>query len=96
MDPNKKIKPFNFTKQERSGIYFLLLIIALLQIGFYLYRSYDRQQGALSITIDQAVQTEIDALKQKALQKDSVRIYPFNPNFITDYKGYTLGMSIQE
>ncbi|MCB0464710.1 MAG: helix-hairpin-helix domain-containing protein, partial [Aequorivita sp.] len=24
------------------------------------------------------------------------KIYPFNPNFITDYKGYTLGMSNEE
>ncbi|WP_372793314.1 ComEA family DNA-binding protein, partial [Lutibacter sp.] len=26
----------------------------------------------------------------------TLKIYPFNPNFITDYKGYQLGMSIQE
>ena len=29
-----------------------------------------------------------------ATKKDT--IYPFNPNFISDYKGYKLGMSIQE
>jgi hypothetical protein len=23
-------------------------------------------------------------------------LYPFNPNFITDFKGYKLGMSVQE
>ncbi|MNS40278.1 Helix-hairpin-helix motif protein [compost metagenome] len=28
--------------------------------------------------------------------KYSPKIYPFNPNFITDYKGYKLGMSVQE
>jgi DNA uptake protein ComE-like DNA-binding protein/uncharacterized small protein (DUF1192 family) len=42
-----------------------------------------------------ALQTEIDALKaKKATKKDT--IYPFNPNFISDYKGYTLGMSTAE
>ncbi len=30
------------------------------------------------------------------MKKDSVKIYPFNPNFITDYKGYVLGMSADE
>ncbi len=96
MDAHKKIKPFTFTKQERSGIYFLLLSIALLQIGYYLYRSFYVSLGTQIIAIDKEGQTEIDALKQKALHKDSVVIYPFNPNFISDYKGYTLGMSLPE
>jgi DNA uptake protein ComE-like DNA-binding protein len=40
-------------------------------------------------------QNEIDSLKQnRAIKKDT--IYPFNPNYITDYKGYKLGMSVQE
>jgi hypothetical protein len=40
-------------------------------------------------------QNEIDSLKlNRATKKDT--IYPFNPNFITDYKGYKLGMSVQE
>lgn len=42
------------------------------------------------------VQSKIDTLKKRALQKESFDIYPFNPNFITDYKGYTLGMSAAE
>ena len=45
---------------------------------------------------DLETQAEIDVLKERALQKDSIKIYPFNPNFITDYKGYTLGMSLEE
>jgi DNA uptake protein ComE-like DNA-binding protein len=40
-------------------------------------------------------QNEIDSLKQnRSFKKDT--IYPFNPNFITDFKGYKLGMSVQE
>jgi competence ComEA-like helix-hairpin-helix protein len=42
-----------------------------------------------------SLQTEIDSLKQEKL--DYVpKIYPFNPNFITDFKGYKLGMSTAE
>ena len=41
------------------------------------------------------IQSEIDSLKNiQSTKKDT--IYPFNPNYITDYKGYKLGMSIQE
>ncbi len=41
-------------------------------------------------------QKEIDSLKEIELGKRKPKIYPFNPNFITDYKGYTLGMSLEE
>ncbi len=42
-----------------------------------------------------AYQSEIDALKAKTRSyKDT--IYPFNPNYITDYKGYLLGLSVQQ
>lgn len=39
---------------------------------------------------------ELDSLRQLAIENSKPKIYPFNPNFITDYKGYTLGMSIEE
>jgi competence ComEA-like helix-hairpin-helix protein len=42
-----------------------------------------------------AIQSEIDSMKGVVLN-NSHKIYPFNPNFISDYKGYKLGMSIQE
>jgi hypothetical protein len=41
------------------------------------------------------VQNEIDSLKlEVAKNKDT--IYPFNPNFISDYKGYKLGLTVNE
>ncbi len=94
----KKIKShFKFNKQERSGIFFLLLFIFLLQLGYFLIRSNavgDTSQGLF--TLDVSAQSQIDSLKEKVLLKDKAKIYPFNPNFITDYKGYTLGMSVNE
>src|SRR5690554_8215098 len=32
----------------------------------------------------------------KKTEDNSPTIFPFNPNFITDYKGYTLGMTPEE
>ena len=40
-------------------------------------------------------QSEIDSLASLQHHK-KYEIQPFNPNFITDYKGYVLGMSIEE
>ncbi|WP_257290786.1 ComEA family DNA-binding protein [Cellulophaga baltica] len=52
--------------------------------------------SAKLLKVDDATQAQIDALKETANQKDRLIIYPFNPNYITDYKGYTLGMSVLE
>jgi DNA uptake protein ComE-like DNA-binding protein len=41
------------------------------------------------------MQSKIDLIKESEL-KYSIKIVPFNPNFITDYKGYKLGMSVAE
>lgn len=40
-------------------------------------------------------QTIIDSLKQQKATYKS-KMYSFNPNFITDFKGYKLGMTVQE
>ena len=42
-----------------------------------------------------ALQSDIDTLKVRQAKK-AYKIYPFNPNYITDYKGYVLGMSTEE
>jgi DNA uptake protein ComE-like DNA-binding protein len=41
-------------------------------------------------------QNKIDSLKTIEIQKRKPKIYPFNPNYITDYKGEKLGMSLVE
>ncbi|HLF52759.1 helix-hairpin-helix domain-containing protein [Flavobacterium sp.] len=86
---------FQFSKAQRSGIFILLAISVLLQLSYFFIdfkieekKSKEQQQWL-------AVQIEIDSLKQ--VRYDYVpKIYPFNPNFITDFKGYKLGMSVAE
>lgn len=86
---------FKFSKQERSGIFFLLGIIVVLQV--ILYGVKNASPGAEdNLSVDTETQVRIDSLKQKALQKESIKLFPFNPNYISDYKGYTLGMSLEE
>jgi DNA uptake protein ComE-like DNA-binding protein len=86
---------FKFTSQQRKGIFFLLLLIVALQ---FLYFFSDFSQAEINSQEKEewmALQCEIDSLK--VIQNNSKpKIYLFNPNFISDYKGYKLGMSIQE
>ncbi len=94
----KKIKShFMFNKQERSGIFFLLLFIILYQIAYFLVVSLAAGSTRTKFFFEnQVIQDQINGLKQKTFQKDTLKMHRFNPNFITDFKGYTLGMSIDE
>ncbi|MUH38159.1 helix-hairpin-helix domain-containing protein [Zobellia amurskyensis] len=87
---------FRFNKQERSGVFYLLFIIVTLQVAYFVLRSSNLQQTDNSFLEDGQLQAQIDSLKARAQRKDSVKIYPFNPNYITDYKGYALGLSVEE
>ena len=86
---------FKFTTSQRSGIFVMLSLIVLFQIVIYfvdfstVFPSSPEKQQWLSL------QTQIDSLKLNN-REDTPKIYPFNPNFITDFKGYKLGMSTAE
>ena len=43
-----------------------------------------------------AIQHQIDSLKLVEIENRKPKIYPFNPNYISDYKGEQLGMSLEE
>lgn len=43
-----------------------------------------------------AFQNQIDSLKAIEIENRKPKVYPFNPNYITDYKGEQLGMSLEE
>lgn len=90
----KKQSHFKFNKQERSGIFFLLLIIFVLQ-GTYYYVKAQPFSGNSKVAVNTLVQSRLDSLKN-SIAKDSLKLFPFNPNYITDYKGYALGMSKEE
>ena len=74
----------------------MLLFIVLLQGGYYLYKQEFAKPLEEKFVLNSLEQEKIDLLKNKATVKEKSIIYPFNPNFITDYKGYTLGMSVEE
>ncbi|MFD1163390.1 ComEA family DNA-binding protein [Hwangdonia seohaensis] len=91
---------FTFSKEQRNGIFLLILLIIILQ-GVYFFvvpLTAGNDVKELSVNREELkkFQKEIDSLKQVELEARQPKIYPFNPNYITDYKGASLGMSNEE
>ncbi len=83
-------------KTERLGIISLVILIIILQ---FVYLNVDfsvNNSQDLNTKEVLAMQAEIDSLKQLKIANLKPKIYPFNPNFITDYKAYKLGVSVAE
>jgi DNA uptake protein ComE-like DNA-binding protein len=86
---------FKFSKEQQTGIVILFAIIIILQFAYFFadfnpfVKENPEKQKWLSL------QTEIDGAKLTR-NKKQYKTYLFNPNFISDYKGYKLGMSVQE
>ena len=84
-----------FSKSQQSGIFLLIcIIIGLLSVYLFVDFSSDEIEYE-QLKLDK-FQKEIDSLKMIKIVNSKPKIYPFNPNYITDYKGYTLGMSVEE
>ena len=86
----------SFSRQQQLGILSLLVIIlGLLQILYFVDIPDDEIIDTTSAEIV-LLQKEMDSLRTVELVSRLPKIYAFNPNFITDYKAYTLGMSAKE
>jgi DNA uptake protein ComE-like DNA-binding protein len=87
---------FWYNKSQRNGIFFLILLILLLQ-GFIFFDVFSSDEiidtNKSKILV---FQSQIDSLKAVEIENRKPKIYPFNPNYITDYKGEQLGMSLSE
>lgn len=94
----KKYKPitsfFTYSNGQKKGLILLLMLIVLLQLSYHFFdfhqkKIIEEQQNWLSL------QLKMDSLKA-VKPTNEYQMYPFNPNFITDFKGYKLGMKPQE
>jgi len=72
------------------------IIIGLQAI--YYFSDFSTGNSANSLTPEEIdkFQYQIDSIELARAEADSIKIFPFNPNYITDFKGYTLGMSVEE
>ena len=85
---------FDFTRAQRVGILVLCGLIIALQTIYYTvnFQSNDNEKMVKEVWLP--IQNQTDSSSTKSTYKK--KIYPFNPNFITDFKGYQLGMSTAE
>jgi DNA uptake protein ComE-like DNA-binding protein len=89
----KKMKShFEFTRGQRNGIFLLLLLILIFQ-SVYFFVNFSSEDILINQNELDTFQNEIDSLRLVELENRKPKVFPFNPNYITDYKGYTLGMS---
>jgi DNA uptake protein ComE-like DNA-binding protein len=86
---------FAFSRNQRSGIFLLFSIIIILQLLYFFVDFSAVANDSPEKEKWLSLQSEIDSLKEQK-QNYIPKIYPFNPNFISDYKGYKLGMSVAE
>tara|TARA_R110002049_G_scaffold236663_2_gene409773 strand:+ start:714 stop:1628 length:915 start_codon:yes stop_codon:yes gene_type:complete len=84
-----------FSQQQRNGIFLLVLIIIILQC-VYFYLDFSPEEVQVDNKELVKFQQEIDSLKLVKLQESKPKVYPFNPNYITDFKGASLGMGNEE
>lgn len=89
------ISYLKFTSSQRTAIFMLFVLIIVFQMFYFFvdFSYFSKEPGESEKWL--SLQTEIDSLKYEK-QKYVSKIYPFNPNFISDFKGYKLGMSVKE
>lgn len=86
---------FNFSKDQQKGILSLFFVIIVLQLVYCFvdFSSVSKENPEKQRWL--SLESQIDSMELN-LKNRVPKIYPFNPNFITDYKGYKLGMSVVE
>ena len=93
-----KIKKSHFwyNNRQRNGILLLAALIIGLQLILFFVDFSPKETIDLNTPEVKRFERETDSLTKIALERRTVKIYPFNPSFITDFKGYQLGMSTIE
>lgn len=84
-----------YSKTQKIGLMMLFFSIITLQMVYYFYHyetTYNDEKEKKAWLANQAI---VDSLKLISANYKPT-IYPFNPNFITDFKGYKLGMKTEE
>jgi DNA uptake protein ComE-like DNA-binding protein len=85
----------HFSKDQKKGILFFFAIIITVQVAYSFTDFTISEKVSKEEQQWLSLQTTIDTLKLDK-KETGYTIYPFNPNFITDFKGYKLGMKTDE
>lgn len=86
---------FIFNKEQQIGLVTLVILIISIQLVYSFVDFNAVNETTKQETDWLSLQQDIDSLKGLAPQ-ETYKLHPFNPNFITDFKGYKLGMKPAE
>ncbi|RZJ34356.1 MAG: helix-hairpin-helix domain-containing protein [Flavobacterium sp.] len=91
---SKSLRNITFTRSERNGLLIFATLIVFLQAAIYYIENLPPKVPPSDVQW-LALQQKADSIKL-VCATPLRKIYPFNPNFITDEKGYRLGLSVAE
>lgn len=85
---------FWYNKSQRNGILFLFVILFLVQAILY----FVDFSGELDLNDQEfaSIQRKMDSLKSLKQSDKAQKKQVFNPNYLTDFKAYQLGLSVEE
>ena len=86
---------FWYNRNQRNGILILIGLILILQIIYFFVDFSNEEISFYQEEINQ-YEAHLDSLQEIKTLNSKIKIYPFNPNYIGDYKGYLLGMTVEE
>jgi competence ComEA-like helix-hairpin-helix protein len=87
---------FWYNKSQRNGVFFLAILIIILQV-IIIYGDLSSEEKVEMNSLEViSFHQQIAQLKTVEIENRKPKIYPFNPNYISDYKGEQLGMSLDE
>lgn len=85
---------FWYNKSQRNGIFFLIIILFSVQLALYFIDFTDHNEFESDEFA--TIQAKLDSLKSLESKSSDYKIFPFNPNFISDFKGYQLGLNTDQ
>ena len=83
--------PFRFilSKPQRGAI--LILLVLLIAVQLYRLLVNSPELSPVDLNQAQSYQTQLDSLRIKENAQTPI-VYQYNPNYLTDYRAYTLGL----
>ena len=96
MKPSIFSSYFQFSKSQRTGIFIFLSCAVVCQV-LYFWIDFKSETKIKSVQEKQWLSTISNSDPSVTYSKKKQYVMkPFNPNFITDFKGYRLGMCLEE
>ncbi len=87
---------FWYTKSQRNGIFCLIILILIFQSIYFFVDFTSDETVDYNSPVVVKFQKQVDSLRKVKLESKETTLYPFNPNYISDYKAEKLGMTVLE